>query len=290
MIKTALIGCGYWGSKLLKYLKADQRFKVCFVCNSKTKMSQVWDQVEAAVVATPINSHYQIVKQALLKKKHVLAEKPLALKTKQCLELKKLAERQKKILLTEYTWTFSQGLAKAKKADIGQIKAMELDIKHLGRFLKWDVYWLLASHLLSILDLFVPLSSLKFRKIDLFQDRGLTETGMIIFKNNQLKGRINISTNYPEKQTKVVIYGTKGTIIYQPTAEKSLRIGWYKKTPHLLAKDLLVKSKSYSIDEMNNLKYAVNYFYQTIKKSAPTNIQTAVQITKIIEKIKPVCF
>lgn len=282
MIKTALIGCGYWGSKLLRYLRADKHFKVVHVCNSKTDLSKVWPDVEVVVVATPMDTHYQVVKQALLQGKHVLSEKPLALKTKECLELKRLAEEKGLVLAVEYTWTFSQGLQKAQKINIGIIKAIEMDIKHLGRFLKWDVYWLLASHMLSILDMFVPLKTLKFEKIDLLQDRGLAETGMILFENKKVKGRINISINYIEKQTKVVIYGTKGTIIYEPLAERSLRVGWYKKTEGL-GKELLIKTKSYSYDETNNLKHAVEYFYQVIRGKAKTNINRAIEITRIIE-------
>lgn len=283
MIKTALIGHGYWGSKLEKYIKANGYFNLIHVCDSKTDLNQVWDNVEAVVIATPIDTHYQIVKQALLQGKHVLAEKPLALKTRECLELKRLSEQKGVVLATEYTWTFSKGLKKAQKTNIGQIKAIEMDIKHLGRFLKWDVYWLLASHMLSILDMFVPLKSLRFEKIDFLVGRGLAETGMILFQNQNVKGRINISTNYPEKETKVVIYGTQGTIIYEPQAQKSLRIGWYKKTASLLAPDLLIKTKSYSFDEMNNLRYAVEYFYQVLKGEAKTNIDRAIEITKIIE-------
>ncbi len=284
MINVALIGYGYWGSKLLRYLRTDKHFKVVHVCNSKTDLSKVWPDVEAVVVATPIDTHYRVVKQALLQGKHVLSEKPLALKTKECLELKRLAKEKGLVLAVEYTWTFSKGLQKAQKTDIGVIKAIEMEIKHLGRFLKWDVYWLLASHMLSILDMFVPLKTLKFKKVDLLKDRGMAETGMILFQNKSVKGRISISTNYPEKETKVIIYGTKGTIIYEPQAKKSLRIGWYKKTEGLLGKDLLTKVKAYSYDETNNLKHAVEYFYQVLKSRAKTNIDRAIEITRILEE------
>lgn len=285
MIKTALVGCGYWGGKLLKYLEANKHFKVVHVCDSKTDLSKVWPDVEAVVVATPMDTHYKIAKQALLQGKHVFCEKPLALKIKECLELKKLAEQKGVALATEYTWTFSRGLQEAQKTDVGEIKAIEMDHQHLGRFQKWDVYWLLASHLLSILDMFVPLSSLRFKKTDLLIDRGLAETGIVLVENEKIRGRISISTNYTEKNTRVVIYGTKGTVIYEPLAEKSLRIGWYRKAEDLLAKDLLTKTKSYSYDERNNLKYAVEYFYKVIEGRAETNIDRAVEITKILERI-----
>lgn len=294
MVDVALIGYGYWGSKLYRYLKESKHFNLKYVyalsrkdCPEFTNnINDVWQdkKATAVVVATPIDTHYAVVRKALIHHKNVLSEKPLALKTKECLALKRLSEKKKLLLLTEYTWTFSKALQKAQKTDIGTIKAIEMDIKHLGRFLKWDVYWLLASHLLSILDMFVPLKTLEFKKTDFLKDRGLTETGMILFGNKEIKGRINISVNYIEKQTKVVIYGTKGTIIYEPLSKESLRIGWYKKTESLLAKDLLTKKKVYFYDETNNLKYAAEFFYQVLKGEAKTNIDRAIEITRIIEK------
>lgn len=298
MVNVALIGYGYWGSKLYRYLKENQNFNLKYVsalskkdCPEFTKdLNIIWKDksVKAVVIATPVDTHYSIVKEALLHHKHVLSEKPLALKTRECLELKRLSKKLNLLLLTEYTWTFSKGLKKAQQIDIGPIKAIEMDIKHLGRFLKWDVYWLLASHLLSVLDMFVPLETLTFEKIDLLKDRGLAETGMILFKNGHVRGRINISLNYPGKETKVVIYGTEGTIIYDPLSNQPLRIGWYKKKEGLLAKDLLTKTKIYSYDEMDNLRYAVEYFYQALKGKAKTNIDQAVEITKILESWKKI--
>lgn len=293
MINVALIGYGYWGSKLYCYLKENKNFNLKYVyalskkdCKEFTEdINVIWKDkmVRAVVIATPIDTHYSIVKEALLHHKNVLSEKPLALKTGECLELKRLSAKLNLLLLTEYTWTFSKSLKKAQQTDIGSIKAIEMDIKHLGRFLKWDVYWLLASHMLSVLDMFVPLKTLTFEKIDLLKDRGLAETGMILFKNENVKGRINISINYTEKETKVVIYGTKGTIIYDPLAKQSLRIGWYKKKRGLLANNLLTKTKIYSYDEMNNLRYAVEYFYQVLRGKAKTNIDRAIEITRILE-------
>lgn len=288
MINCALIGIGYWGTKLRKYIKLNPNFNLKYVADSKFDKSIIWNdkKIQSVIIATPMETHYSVVKDALLHGKNVLCEKPLALKAERCLELKELSEKQDLVLLTEYTWTFSKALKQAQDTDIGTIKAIEMDIKHLGRFLKYDVYWLLASHMLSILDMFVPLATLEFEKIDFLKDRGLAETGMILFKNKEVTGRINISTNYTEKATKVVIYGTKGTIIYEPLVKNSLRIAWYKKTEGLLADNLLIRTQTGFFDEMNNLKYAIEYFYRVLLGLAKTNINTATLVTKVIENLK----
>lgn len=286
MIQTALIGHGYWGSKLLSYLKADKRFKIKHICDSKTNMNLVWPEVEAVIVATPIDTHYQVVKEALSHNINVFAEKPLTLTVKECLELKKLAEEKNLFLAVEYTQTFSPSLKlAAEKINVGQIQAIEMSVKHLGRFLNFDVYWLLATHCLSILDMFVSLEQLNFRRFDFLVERGLAETGQILFWNEQIKGKISLGLNFPGKEYQIVIYGQKGTITYDAMEKPALKATWYKKTPKLLPPELTIKEKSWDFDEKNNLKNAINYFFQVLAGKEPSNVDRAIKVTEIIEKL-----
>ncbi len=292
-IKTALIGCGYWGSILKKYIQESYNFELECVCNSKSNLNkEVWNNkdIQAVVVATPNKTHYQIVKNALLAGKHVLSEKPLALKVKECQELKKIAQQKNLKLVTEYVFNFSKALAKAKDAIesgvVGKIKSVEIAIKHLGRFKGGSVYWLLGSHALSILDMFVPLKNLEFSKKDLLVYKGNIETGMILFEKHGLSGVIYVSLNYLNKETKIMIDGDNGTIIYDPRAEISLQIGSYKRMQWTVADKLPKNIKTYKIDESNNLKYTFEYFYKVLAGSAGDNIDMAIEITRVLENIQ----
>lgn len=296
-ISIAQIGYGYWGRRLYRYFKNDNRFFLKYVYSRSFKeenefindLDKIWDDknICAVAIATPINTHYSLVKKALLCNKNVLCEKPLALKTKEVLELKKVAEKKNLVLLTEFTYTFSKSLEKAKKiikkGTIGGIESIELSLKYAGRFLEYNVYWLLASHLLSILDIFIPLEKLKFKKIDFIKHNNRAETGMILFNNKNLTGKLTVSLNYPEKEMKAIIYGSKGTLVYSSMISPSLRVICYKKTEGVLGDKLILKDKSYLIDEKNNLKHAVDYFYKLLNKQGKTNIRRAVLITKILE-------
>ena len=94
IFKTALIGIGYWGSKLKRYIEANPEFELRYTCNSKSDLNEVWDDEEvlAVIVATPTPTHYPIVKAALQSGKNVFAEKPLALKAAECEELRQIAQ------------------------------------------------------------------------------------------------------------------------------------------------------------------------------------------------------
>ena len=139
-IEIALIGYGYWGKRLYRYLKINKNFLVKYVYASSLKnkkefindINKIWndERIKAVVIATPIDTHYSLVKKALLHNKNVLCEKPLALKTKEVLELKRIAKQKKLLLLTEFTYTFSRSIKKAEKIIedglIGKIESMEL--------------------------------------------------------------------------------------------------------------------------------------------------------------------
>ncbi|KPJ55307.1 hypothetical protein AMJ47_00305 [Parcubacteria bacterium DG_72] len=296
-INIAQIGYGYWGKRLASYFKKDKNLFLKYICalnveNNKEftrDINKIWQDksIEAVVVATPIDTHYSIVKKALRSNKNVLCEKPLARKTKQVLELKRIAQKKKLLLLTEFTYTFSKSIQRAKQIidsnTIGEIKSIELSLKYLGRFLKYDSYWLFGSHLLSILDVFVPLQTLTFKKIDLLKDKKRTETGLILFKNKKITGKAVVSSNYPEKEMKLIIYGEKGTLIYSSMQKPSLSYSCYKKTKGILGDKLITKKKTYNINEKDNLQHAVDYFKKCLKKQAKSNIDRAVLITKILE-------
>jgi len=292
MIDCALIGCGYWGSKLKRYIEEKQDFNLKYICNSKSDLNEVWNdkQVTAVVVATRNDTHYPIVKSALLHAKNVLSEKPLALKTEECEELKQIALGNNLLLLVEYTFTFSKALKKAKevleKGQIGRLLGLEMAVRHLGRFKGGSVYWLLGSHMLSVLDMFVSLSELTFDKTDLVNYDGEVETGEISFKGGEVSGHIMVSINYPGKEARVIIYGDKGTIIYNPLSQPSLQVEKYERLKWMVDSKLPREHTEFRIDEANNLRYAIEYFFQALQGKAESNIDKAVAITKILEALE----
>ena len=90
MEKVGLIGYGSWG-KLL-YKKLDTFCDVEFTCRSKDTYFDKLDSVNWVVIATPNDTHYEIVKNCLNAGKNVFCEKPLTPTYEQSLELFKLAK------------------------------------------------------------------------------------------------------------------------------------------------------------------------------------------------------
>ena len=65
---------------------------------------------DAVVIATPTNTHYALVKAALLAGKHVLVEKPLTLDMDEACELAELARKVDKILAVGHVFLFNKGV------------------------------------------------------------------------------------------------------------------------------------------------------------------------------------
>ena len=82
-----------------------------------------------------------------------------------------------------------------------------------------------------------------------------------------------------------IIYGTKGTLVYTSISQPSLKFFCYKKTEGVLGDKLITKRRSYFLDEGNNLKYAVDFFYKTLRGFEKSNIDRAILVTKILEEL-----
>ena len=289
MIKCALIGCGYWGSKLRRYIEENQDFNLKYVCDSKSDLNEIWHdkEITAVVVATRNDTHYSMVKSALLHGKNVLSEKPLSSTTQECEELKQIALDRNLLLLVEYTYTFSRALQKARnmveEGEIGKVLGFEMAVRHLGRFKGGSVYWLLGSHMLSVLDMFVPLKELSFRRTDLVSYQGEVETGVISFQKGGLSGQIVVSLNYPGKETRIIIYGERGTIIYDPVSQPSLQVEKYERLEWIVGSELPREHEEFRIDETNNLRYAIEHFARVLRGEAEGNVDRAIAITRILE-------
>jgi predicted dehydrogenase len=298
-VNGALIGYGYWGQRFLPYL--DNEFNIRYVFSPSlvndgrfiNDINRIWedDKVELVVITTPIDTHYQMVKDAVIHGKHVLCEKPLSQDSKQVLELLGLAGDRELHLVTEYTYTFSRSIQKAqslvKRGIIGELQAMELSLRYLAvdgiakneKFSKYSVYWLLATHLLSVLDMFSPLGDLKFDKVDLVQ-----ETGCLLF-DGCIKGMLSVSFNYPTREAEVVIYGKTGTIVCDLLHQPTLHYVTYERVNGGLANAITKEEKGYTFDEGNNLAQASKYFKKAIIEGFTNLEYRDFWVTNILEKL-----
>lgn len=116
----AIIGIGRWGKNLLREFDKIARVEFCFhKGNPETtkwlklnypnvKITSSYQElladstIDAVVIATPIKTHYNLARRALLAGKHVFVEKPMTENVNQAKKLVELAAKQKVILFVGY--------------------------------------------------------------------------------------------------------------------------------------------------------------------------------------------
>ncbi len=171
-----LIGCGYWGPNLLRNFAENEAARLRWICDTDkarlAAMARLYPgakttddckrlfadgQLDAIAVVTPVATHFQIAKQALVAGKHVLVEKPLTATAREAEELIELAERNDRVLMVDHTFVYTGAVRKMKEivrnGELGDLLYFDSVRINLGLFQRdINVLWDLAPHDLSIMD------------------------------------------------------------------------------------------------------------------------------------------
>ncbi|HEY2159529.1 MAG TPA: Gfo/Idh/MocA family oxidoreductase [Isosphaeraceae bacterium] len=155
MIGIGLIGYGHWGPNHArtfngqadshvvaiadaseKRLEAAQK-QVPYVTTSSDHRAVIdHPEVDAVVIATPLTTHYGLVKEALLAGKDVLVEKPLCYTDQESQELCDLAEERGRILMCGHIFLFNSGINKLREyiqdGTLGRVYYMAATRTNLG--------------------------------------------------------------------------------------------------------------------------------------------------------------
>jgi len=175
-IKVAIVGGGYWGQNLIRNFWEVDEGELTFICDLDPKAlaraqrryptvqvtrhyRELLDspRVDAIVLATPVSTHYEYARQALLAGKHVLVEKPLARSTAEVLDLMELAEKQGKLLMVDHTFLYTAAVRRMKemvsRGEIGDMLYFDSVRINLGLVQSdINVMWDLAPHDFAILN------------------------------------------------------------------------------------------------------------------------------------------
>lgn len=172
---VGVIGCGYWGPNLVRNLRSMPECHLRRICDisaqrlahlqslysdlkTETNFERMLDdrELDAVVIATPVNQHFKMARASLLAGKHTLIEKPMARSSAECEELIEIAHRKGLVLMVGHTFLYSAAVRKIKEIvdhhDLGEIRYISARRLNLGLFQKdINVTWDLAPHDISII-------------------------------------------------------------------------------------------------------------------------------------------
>ena len=173
-LRLGIIGWGYWGPKIGRNLDSLPNVSITMVCDqdmyrlASVAPDQPWiktttvveeifhSDLDGVVIATPVQTHYQLAKEALLHGKHVLVEKPLTTSVSEAEELIQLAKQQQRVLMVGHTFEYNPAVNELRKlvhsGELGNIYCVEAERLNLGLYRSdTNVIWDLAPHDISIL-------------------------------------------------------------------------------------------------------------------------------------------
>lgn len=249
----AVIGLGYWGPNLVRNLlsipqvsqvygcdllkkntdSVKKNYPNVYVTNSYSEILENGD-INAVLIATPVTTHFELAKTAILAGKNVFVEKPMTSTSKQAEELIEIARKRRKILMVGHTFIYSEAVRKIKKlidsGELGRIYYYDSTRINLGLIQKDnDVVNDLAPHDLSIITYLFPGNPVSLQAFGSSFIGKQNEFANIFIKfENNITAHIQVSWLSPVKIRSVIIGGSKKMIVWNDI-EPSEKIKIYDK-------------------------------------------------------------
>ncbi|HEY6907044.1 MAG TPA: Gfo/Idh/MocA family oxidoreductase, partial [Ignavibacteriaceae bacterium] len=174
-MKVGVIGLGYWGPNLVRNFMAQPDVEKIVACDQrverlhfiKSRFPSVYltenckeiieGDTDINVIATPVDTHYELAKKSLEAGKHIWVEKPFTSTTAKGEALIELAEKKNLKIFVDHTFIYTGAVRKMKelvdKGELGKILYFDSERINLGLFQRdVNVVWDLAPHDLSIMN------------------------------------------------------------------------------------------------------------------------------------------
>ena len=311
MLKVALIGYGYWGTKLARNFQNLESFNLVTIADKEPKnlllakknypLTKVFknykkaiknNTIDLVIISSPTITHYKISKFALENSKHVLVEKPLSLSLKEVKKLNKIANNKKKLIFVDYPFLFSGTINFIKKiinkGTYGRILEIESFREQAPIRKDVNVIWDLCTHDISILTYLLKANPRSIHTIKKKNIKGpFCDTAYVNLKYpNNLNVLIKNSWISPTKIRLIKIKFEKA-ILYCDENESLYKIKIYKnKSNKLINYNLKVPD----IDLTEPLSKLASYIQKSIKNNSNKLFQSKFneRITYLLEKINKV--
>ncbi len=256
--RVAVIGCGYWGKNLVRNfhalgalaMAADAteagRAKARALAPEVPVMEAIEDvlasDVDGVVIATPAETHYALVKRALMANKDVFVEKPMALTYEQGRELVLLARARERILLVghvlEYHPAIVKLLALMEEGELGKVRYIYSNRLSLGKIRREEnILWSFAPH-----DIAVILRLTGGMPFQVSATGGayvqpniadVTVTNLLF--DNDVRAHIFVSWLHPFKEQRLVVIGSKKMASFDDVSKRLVlydqRVEWREGQP-----------------------------------------------------------
>jgi predicted dehydrogenase len=247
-------GLGYWGANLVRNF--DELAELTWLCDAagerreqygrrypRSRVTADFDEllaagdVDAVVIATPVPTHHDLAKRALLAGKHVFVEKPPAMRAHEMEELVALAQERSLVLMPGHLLLYHPAVQKVKDlidgGDLGDVLCIYGNRQNLGKIRKDEnALWSLGVHDLSvILHLLEEEPSEVWAHGNAFLNPGVEDVVFCYLRFPSGKiAHMHLSWLDPHKMRKLTVVGREKMVVFDDM-ELERKVTIYEKAP-----------------------------------------------------------
>jgi predicted dehydrogenase len=249
-LNFGVIGYGYWGPNVVRNLTTLEGSQVLMIADLSAAARQRAQRaypsihvtadpqdvvkstkIDAVAVISPVWTHYELTKAALLNGKHVFVEKPFTSSAAQGEELIQLAESRNLKIMVDHTFLFTGAVKKISQlvdeGALGKLYYYDSTRVNLG-LLQHDVnvLWDLAPHDLSIMDYIIKedpeaVVATGEKHLNDFEDVAY----MTLYFPGKTIAHINVNWLSPVKVRMTLIGGEKRMVVWNDlVADEKVRV------------------------------------------------------------------
>lgn len=315
MINVACIGAGYWGKNLVRNF-AEIGVLVTICDGDEARLREFAEQypdtnltadiesvladasIDAVSIATPAETHYQLICQALESGKHVFVEKPLCLNEDDASKAIELAFSKGLTLMVGHLLWYHPMVLEIKRivdsGELGQLRYLYSNRLNMGLLRSEEnVLWSFAPHDISMILGIIGSEPIEIRAQSanhLNSQIADQAVGLMSFSDN-VKAHIFVSWLNPFKEQKLVVVAENAMLVFddtQPWENKLARydhsVEWHDERP------VAVKGepKFISLPKSEPLKNECMHFVESISaKGVPrTDGNEGLKVLKVLNKLQ----
>lgn len=307
MINIGIIGVGRWGTNYLRVFNELSNANVKWICATKkstliqalssvqlkNKVKSTTDykdilkdrEVDAVAIASSGSTHYKFSKEALLCRKHVLVEKPVAFSSRDVKNLIRMSNKTQKVLMAGHLHLYNAGIQKLKSeianGTFGKIS--QIHFSHFGNGpIRSDMsaLWDFFTHSVSVILYLFDKMPVSVGADGLYYIKKGNED--MVAMNLKLPSGISAvsigSWLYPIKKMEIIVIGDKKYAVFDDYAEKD-------KLKYCDANDKKERFVAPRIKNTRPLTMELQHFLDCIenKKQPVTNGFEALKVVKVLE-------
>ncbi|GJQ64611.1 MAG: oxidoreductase [Melioribacteraceae bacterium] len=253
-IKLAIIGAGRWGFNHVRTalgILAPENITICDSSDASLarvkelneKINLVKDlsdvlgnqEINAVIIATPAETHYDIAKKTLNAGKNTFVEKPITLKSSDAEELLQLSIEKELKLMVGHILLYHPAILKIKQEvenkKIGKLQYIYSNRLNLGALRSEEnILWSFAPHDISIIQYITganPVDVKSHGATFLQHDIEDTTLTYLTYPDN-VHAHIYVSWLHPFKEQRMIVIGDVGMFVFEDTL-KTEKLKFYPK-------------------------------------------------------------